>query len=340
MTTAGAAPSSTRQARRPGPRPIPSLSGPPRSPPTRDVPLPARFLEITATRAEPVRIREARDVETQRRLDAMMTASQGPYRTPDGKVLRVGIPFRMTNPYEAQKITVPQHMADLAAAAKNAHLPTETLNRIECGRGTPEEIRALTQSLLDHQPAGKAWDKTAVQSLMFDHGIGIDCAGYVQQAYLLATGTTRLQANLGGATTEDLSGLARKGFSRIDDGSDVRPGDVVVLGPKHPEDPRDVGHRTIVFDQRLATAADMHGLVQSSEPAAREFSVGGPIRVFEVDSSWGSGGNPEIGGVKRETWLYNESTKLWGYRDWQDGTFTTGRAPYDHPLDGFYRKGS
>lgn len=320
-------------------------------PPLPDAPLPRRFVELVATRGVSEVRREARDIETQRKLDAFRDAMVSVYRTPDGD-FPAATAFRMSTPYpvQARSLAQPKTVMELRAAAGRAHLPPGALNRVESGRGSPEEIRVLTQALIDEspRPAG-GWTTAAIRQLAFDHGVGIDCAGYVQQAYLRASGATRASAGFGPVERESLSDLQAHGWSRVRDLGDVRPGDVVVLGPPSSDQP---GHRVIVYDQRVATAADVRDLLalDAADPEGRsrahEFATGGPIRVFEVDSSWGSGGHSEVGGVRRDTWWLNESTGQWAYvdRSWDEAkgsesaTFVAGSHPYGHPLEGFFRR--
>ncbi len=68
------------------------------------------------------------------------------------------------------------------------------------------------------------------------------------------------------------------------------------------------------------------------------FLQGGPVHVFEVDSSWGAGGRAPLGGVAREIWLFNESTKTWGYFDGlRGGAFTESKkGAYDHTIVGLF----
>jgi hypothetical protein len=69
--------------------------------------------------------------------------------------------------------------------------------------------------------------------------------------------------------------------------------------------------------------------------------------VFEVDSSWGAGdlGSPN-GGVRRDTWLFNEGTKKWAEisPDVSFGAPSSPRfrpsstdGPYNENLNGLYR---
>jgi hypothetical protein len=314
-----------------------------------DVPFGRCPVQVATGRVDPTMQRDAQEHETQGRLDAFRGAMTGTYRTVDGTELKVAAPFQMGAGYANQQdyMRDPAHLSRRNAAAQRANLSPEAYARVVCGRGTPGEIHALAQSLLASQPAGKIVTSSDLRKLMFDNCIGVDCASYAQQAYLKATGQTRSQAGLGDIMNESLTNLAHRGFQRVSAVSDVRPGDVVVLGPPKGDV---VGHRTVVYDQRAPTSSEMRALLDSRNPAKIDFVVGGPVRVLEVDSSWGCGhfvhgesgdrveGHPDEGGVKRVTWLYNESTAQWATWDKQGGTFHTSPTPYDHPLDGFFRR--
>jgi len=315
-----------------------------------DLPLAPRTPVVTGKQVAPIAVRDARDVAAQQKLDAFRESMTGTYRTPDGKELRVATPFKMTGGYINQKEYLAandhQHLRERDAVAAVAHLPPGAYGRILCGRGTPGEIHAFTQALLDAQPPGTIGTAADLRQLMFDNGIGVDCAGYVQQAYLSVTGQTRGQARLAGIVDESLSNLASKGFVNVSAVGDLRPGDIVALGAPPGES---VGHRTIVYDQHVATAPEMRALLASGQRAQVDFALGGPVRLLQVDSSWGCGvlddarhvvvGQASAGGVLRETWLYNDTTQQWASWDKASGRFWTSATPYAHPLDGFFRKG-
>jgi len=343
---ASPSPAAGRASGASSPRESVSSDGAPRLP---DAPLPRRFEELVATRGVSEVRRDARDVEMQRKLETFRAAMVPVYRTPDGD-FPAATAFRMSTPYpvQARSLAQPKTVMELRAAAGRAHLSPGALNRIESGRASPEEIRAMTQALIDESPRpARGWTTAAIRQLAFDHGVGIDCAGYVQQAYLRASGETRASAGFGPVERESLSSLRAHGWSRVPDVADVRPGDVVVLGPPSSDQP---GHRAIVYDQRVATAADVRDLLALDDPdpqhpRAHQFATGGPIRIFEVDSSWGSGGHPQVGGVRRDTWWLNESTRQWAYvvHGWEQATgteqaaFAVASLPYGHPLEGFFR---
>jgi hypothetical protein len=315
------------------------------SDPYESLPMPSGPLPAAAIAGVPTR--DARDAQVRRQLDAFYMSMTGWYYTPaDGKAgdhngpgVAVGTPFMMRPGYPSQQpfLANPKEQAAMQRIAARAGLSNAALARVQAARGTPEEIHRLTQALIDAQPPGTVFTSESVRKLMFEHAIGIDCAGYVQQAYLRAKCRTAAEAGFDSVLNERLSRLAYRGYRRIDALANVRPGDIIVLN-RPPDEPHDPGHRAIVYDQRVATAADLRTLLASADGQA--FAVGGPVRVLEMDSSYGSRGIPAEGGVQRQTWLLNEATGHWA-QEVMDGeviTLTVTAMLYDHPLEGYYRR--
>ena len=199
--------------------------------------------------------RHDRDAAIQQRLDAFRGAMTATYHTPKGGFLVSAAFFMSHAPLNGGIAAGPppqsdSTMAELQSAARRAHMES-ALGQIRSGRGTPEQIRAITQALIDdgHKvPGPDGREESSIRQTMAHYGIGIDCAGYAQQAYLSATGQDRAQARFAPIGDEDLSHLERRGYERIDHPADVRPGDLVVLGACSPipRDPHPVGHRAIV----------------------------------------------------------------------------------------------
>lgn len=289
--------------------------------------------------AAPPTTAAARDALVQARLDAFRLAMSAAYRT-GGITVITGTTFQMSTLYASQRDLVRANQGVLLHAAIRANLTREDFARVREGRGSPGSIHALTQSLLDLGVLPKPSPPDAslsglvdrIRLMMFNHGIGIDCAGYVQQAYLHAMRIDATTARFASPTFEDLSNLGARGYKRIDDLAAVRPGDLVVLGPPAGQP----GHRAIVYEQRPATASDLT-MLASNGPAAAALASSGPIRIFEVDSSWGCSGDPQIGGARRETWWYAEATKTWAWLEQgPDGQrpFSTAGTPMGHPFTG------
>jgi hypothetical protein len=247
---------------------------------------------------------------------------------------------RMMVEYEKQEQRVQSHSGDLETiAAKHGISAAQLKYVIQQGRGTPEQVRMLTQALIDgHKlppPDGKQTPAQRVRQMMCDYGLGFDCAGYVQQAFLAARGLTRAQAGFAPSVSDEgLFAPAASGrFSRVAP-QNARPGDVIVLAPPKGEA---YGHRLVVYerhDMQPMEPRDWHGRVEDMETLRS-----GRISVFHVDSSWGSGADPQKGGVERLTWIYDATSNRWG-RVHADNLvrFTYSGLPYDgfHPLVGVY----
>ncbi len=289
---------------------------------------------------------------TQRRLDAFRAAATPTYRLPDGTEVKVAAPFRMpsrdvgqlsaaekkdetTLRYAITEGHVADHKAELAVVAGKVGIGAGGLVALYNGRGTPEQVHAVTQELLkegklppgDDRPAGER-----VRRMMCDYGLGFDCAGYTQQAFLAARGITRAQAGFADPTNEGLFAPSPAHFTRVAP-ENANAGDIVVLEPPTGES---VGHRAIIADRHELTAPELQRLGCSRSD--RALLAAGSVTVFEVDSSWGSSGKTQEGGVQRHTWLHDATTGLWA-------TVTAGEAgrvqltawPYgNHPLHGIY----
>jgi hypothetical protein len=272
------------------------------------------------------------------------------YHTPEGDVA-VAAPFGMAGYYVDQRPVVETNARASATAERRAGLSPRVVNDIQNARGGPDDIRRVTQALIDTgrlsanstQPLSQR-----VRQMMFDHGVGIDCAGYVERAYLYASGMTRTTAGFAALANEDLGHLRALGFTRVPNVAQLRPGDIVSLGPPAPHE---VGHRVIVYDQHEATSSEIQALLTAPQSnGVPEFlfkkpvgpSLQGTVYVVTVDSSWGCGGDPQHGGVERRTWWYNAVSKQWaaaepsGPRP-EDVQFVSRDLPYGHPILGFFR---
>jgi hypothetical protein len=210
---------------------------------------------------------------------------------------------------------------------------------IQQGRATPDQVQRLTQGLIDagHLPpsgGGGATLSARIRQMMFDHGIGFDCAGYVRQAFVAAhpeASAARWRAPV----NEDLSGLTARGFVRLSM-SDAETGDIIVL--KAPR-PTEYGHTLIVYDAHPATRSD-RAILDSFVGIQADVAVianSHCLRVLVVDSSWGCGDNAAVGGVQRQTWFEDQVSGKWLSIDPSGRTFTITELPYGHAVDGVYR---
>ncbi len=271
------------------------------------------------------------------RLDAFIRSAKPTFDTPQGKV-EVAIAFRMDlhgetpdDPtFQQRERSVTLHVGDLAVAMHKAGLTrTEAAQLVAC-KATPEVIRRVTQALIDagHLPPG-APDQLGlrVRQMMSDYGVGLDCSGYVSQALVASRGGVR-PPGFRDPVHEDLSGLEFRGFARVSPEA-VRAGDMIIFDGNG-----GVGHTTIVSSVRCATAEEARVLTRN----VQGLGVVDPAKLHyvTVDSSWGSYGAADRGGVLRDEFLYDEASQTWLVQNehgWQVRT-----TPHDdEPIHGIYR---
>ncbi len=217
------------------------------------------------------------------------------------------------------------------------------VHMVAWGRGNAEQIQMVTQSLIrsgqfdqakkDHPGLS---DSDTIRMMQWDHGIGIDCAGYVQQAFLGVHGGTRekygFQKRIG---DENLMYLKGK-FNEVKP-ANVKPGDLIALNPP---DKKDVGHTILVRDHHEMGELERNALYKNLSAFA---GPGDKVHIYSGDASWSGGADGDLkGGVQRRTFLYNETTGKWadatpaatgGY----DVAPSNSNGPYNHPLNGIYR---
>jgi hypothetical protein len=282
------------------------------------------------------------------RLDAFMASAQPTFQTSEGDA-RVSLPFRMrvgtiraddpspaAQNYATVESRVRRNDATVRSAAAKVGMSSVDIDDVLVGRGTPAQVREVAQELIREgrlpPPDPQSTLGQRVRQMMVDHGLGMDCASYAQKAFLasreLSRGQTKLDPKI---TNENLANLGRKGFRQVPT-DEARPGDLFLLRPPDPGDPGSVGHTTIVRDCCLASPQQIADYRREGAPAA--FGKG-DVTVFTVDSSWGSGGQAQLGGVGRRTWLHDQVSGQWAELVGNKVWLTNG--PYDHTIDGVYR---
>jgi hypothetical protein len=274
----------------------------------------------------------------QRRLDAFRASATPTYHTSEGDVATAA-PFRMWGGYPAHERTVvsPNERA-LKEIAHRIGMSDGEVALVKFGRASPEQVRRLTQALLNagKLPTGDVGGTLdeRVRTMMFDHGIGMDCAGYTQRATLAVRGVDPARAGFADVTHESLSQLESQGYRRVPLDR-ARAGDVLVFGPPQGET---FGHRAIVYDARPATEDDLKSLekLETRSAEARGMAQRGHVSVLVVDSSYGCGGNPKLGGVLHETWYHDEQSGRWARENRAQDVVVTDE-PYGHPLQGVFR---
>ena len=269
----------------------------------------------------------------------------------------VAPPFAMGSGYDEQKKKAleSENKRHLTNITKN-HRISQVLNRVQFARGTSEEIQMVTQALIeDGALAEEGSLEHRILQMMFDYRIGTDCAGYVQQAYLSATGVKRSTAGFKDKIeNEDLGNLERQGFAQLDP-SAAAPGDLVVWDStlKDPRGNPEAGHRAIVYSSHEASADDKAVLEKKHLKPWQGgdysvlWAVGATIYILELDSSWGSGGDPTMGGIQRRTFWYSPAGPKWAWTTDDPGTTYADKIPYNEPYNphklrgtGFYRRPS
>ncbi|CAN5713341.1 hypothetical protein BH11MYX4_BH11MYX4_08260 [soil metagenome] len=256
----------------------------------------------------------ARDTAVRARLDAFCARFSGPYDVA-GQTVTAPPMFRMNHPTFGNAASLKQHAGELSTICARARIGT-ALGPAWVGRCTPEQLVKVTQALIDAgklPPADAAHTTLAdrIRGMQWEWGIGVDCAGYTQQAAAAVHGAAGavFMSNVMG---DVFSGMMQdKRFQSVMI-ADIRAGDVMHLdAPVRGA----VGHNVIchshaTLDQAGIQKALSHPLL---EPEARAFLNGkGPFHTFEVESSWGAGEHGSmVGGFRRDTWIYDESTFTW-----------------------------
>lgn len=267
--------------------------------------------------------------EIARRLNAFHEKTMGPYLV-DGQKIRVAVAFKSLHGrsdtsaevIRVQKALGARRFPELAPAVLRA---TGT-------RGTPEDVQRVTQALIDAgalktvlaEHPGMSVDR-GIRQLMKQYGIGVDCIGYTYRAFLYARGQGPTSANHrkyfkldpGNVQFQQESAFKRAGIA------DARAGDIIHLKG-------DRQHNVIVYSNR-AQPLDGPGTlrIDGRRVPSSFLKDASSVRVLEVDSSWGDGGEAELGGSAREAWLLNEQTGQWGYWD-HHGDFRTSEGPDGH----------
>ncbi len=301
---------------------------------------------------------QAHDAQVRSRLDAFRDAYSGPYMVA-GQSIKAPCQFRMMGGYNdanaglsrkqgpAVLDTKNPRVRELFAICARAHAPFPMHCLLGCP--TAHEIVAVTQALIDagKLPSAPGDVTSRIKTMQWTWGIGIDCTDYVMSAAMAANGKS--YAAVWFETSEGVT-LPQPGvdyFAECDVNphlartpiTQAQPGDVFRL-----DSPGDVGHRAVVCSHSVLSAHAQADLAKKHGVLATIFIAQGPVHVFEMDASWSAGryGAP-WGGVRRDTWLYNESTKEWAQLDVRHdppgpATFeTTPSGPANDVFHGVYR---
>jgi hypothetical protein len=294
--------------------------------------------------------RAAAVMKVQGRVDAFFDASFGKYKV--GGVEVSVAPFFRISKGDAE--TVPFKNKVFAATGRGTPAFNQAVHNCAYGRCTAAELQMVTQALIDkgkladvrarydamsdaefrgrHGSVSRPLsDENAIKLLQWDYGLGMDCAGYVQLAFLDVHGGSRqawgFDQRIGWEDLSDLKG--NPAFDRTTTPVNAVPGDLIVLAPPMRGD---VGHTVLVRERAELSADEARGLTGLYGFAAS----GDKVQRLEVHGSWGAdSGNLDKGGLQTRVFLYNETSGKWA--DVQGGAVgPPADGPYAHELEGIY----
>jgi hypothetical protein len=272
--------------------------------------------------------------DIRKRLDDFFDKSLYTYKLADGTEIKARSQFRLAihNPIpgeitseEAKKKVNHAIRSRRPALKPGRHGP---VHRAAYGKASPEEIGLVTQALIDAGELDKllaanpslVTDAKAIRQMQKEFGVGTDCGGYTQLAYMYAyTGKVddSMRTNLGLKAErgdENLRWLPPTHFRKVDI-KDVRTGDLMIMDPRR----GDTSIHTVIVIS--------HTTVNS-------------LHTFEVDSSWGRLYGDDAAGIARRILCHEVSTGQW----WdihpinKTPEYVNTIGPYrEHPLQGFYR---
>jgi hypothetical protein len=301
---------------------------------------------------------DVKSLVMQGRVDGYMQSFNQEYTLPDGSKAHATPHFRMTNGASGPsgREGFGEVRADLQKLIQNHDkgLPKdqqlwsskmhEAIKMVAGGKGTSEQVKMVTEALIksgEFEKAKKAHpglsDSETIRMMQWDHGVGIDCAGYVSQAFVGVHGGNNAKYGLQETNNENLMYLKNnKHFTQVKP-EQIKPGDLIALDkPKNDS----VGHTLLVRSHHVATPEERNHFVHTDDSFEKRTDK---IHIYEVDASWGAGQTGKLeGGVQRRIFIYNETTGKWGEADKpdKDGDFevrpSTTNGPYNHPMNGIY----
>lgn len=278
----------------------------------------------------------AREVAVQQRLDAFRDRFAGPYTVAGQNVTALPM-FRMNHELSGNAASAAARAPELAQIGAKAGLSAAVV-AASTGRCTPQQLVKLTQALLDagKLPAADASHPTLgsrIRGMQWEWGIGVDCAGYTQQAAAEAHGKAGaiFMSNVTGDVFSSMMHDKRFHSVMI---SEMRAGDVI-----HLDSPvsGQVGHNVVVHSHTTLDGPGRQRLLagQVTDMGGKAFLSGkGPFHAIEVDSSWGAGkAGAMYGGFRRDTWVYDESSFTWASFPVGDRTMPLQVYPDTGPQD-------
>lgn len=178
------------------------------------------------------------------------------------------------------------------------------------GRPTPEQLVRVTQALIDAGGlAGvSSINSQAIRDLQQRYHLGIDCIGYVSECQRALHGSKFDRATERNLFVQQLrtNGLyqERHGVAAV---VMARPGDVLHLSASPRTEGRE--HNVVIRQHDTLTPGDPRW-ASLSAGGQRLMAGGGPVHLLDVVQS--GGGSDDVRGIRHQTWLFDEKSKLWG----------------------------
>lgn len=270
------------------------------------------------------------------RLDDYLNKANATYTLDTGSTINCFSQFRLATTNivapEDAKEKVKKQLRKTTAGAKFAADNSLAIHFSAYGRATPGEIKKITQALIDSgalaairtdNPGNN--DRQLVRKMQRSFGVGTDCAGYVQMAFIFAyTGNDSdgkakrlklgLKASRGDENLGSLSSVHFKKFNILD----AQTGDLLILNAR-PTDTDRMGHTVIIADHKKT----------------------GTKHEFLVDASWGVDTyGIDAGGIARHSFFFDSATGNWSDKHPLTGSIvhTNSTGPYDgHIIAGVFR---
>lgn len=270
--------------------------------------------------------------DVRKRIDQYFDKANSAYKIDTGKTVNARTQFRIRDGgkilSENAKVKIKKALSGKVEQA--CGISSLMIHNAAYGRAKPNEVAKITQCLIDVGELEKIRTKNSALSdeqlirlLQSEFGIGIDCGGYVQLAFIFAfTGNdndTLATRNMLGLKQrrgdENLGNLPSKHFEKIDK-LDAQTGDLLVMNPRANDDGS--LHTVIIVDHTKT----------------------GNVHRYLVDSSWGFLYGDTVSGVSRRTFQFDASLSEWSdvHPVSGDKVFPGSIGPYkNHPIKGFYR---
>ncbi len=275
--------------------------------------------------------------DVRRRIDEYFDLSNVDYTLKDGTIVKARSQFRYARKGqsllpEGAKALIKKTLRTTKVGKAFVEDQKLAIHYAAYGRPHLEDIKKITQVLIDIGELDKLRitlpdlsNEQLIRKLQRTFGIGIDCAGYVQLAYLYAyTGSDddpkskRIKLGLHEKRGyENLRGLKSNHFKKLNF-LDAQTGDLLIMYPRV-GDVDQAGHTVIVVNHL----------------------VNGTVHSFNVDASWGTDMYGEnAGGIARRTTFFNTSSGEWSDKHPLEGDTVNQNfnGPYaGHPIQGLYR---